>query len=81
MKNLISIDQIKANLPSEHSFLDYFLEYNDTGVNVVIISKFTGLRTVFYYSYIKECLFTLNKIVKVVPKGNPPNVEIITINI
>lgn len=79
MENLISIDQIKANLPSEHSFLDYFLEYTDNGLNVVLTSKFTGLRTVYYYSYIEECLFRLDKIVKVVPKGEPPNVEIKTI--
>lgn len=79
MKSLISIDQIKADLPSEHSLIDYFLEYTDNGLNVVLIGKYTGLRRVLYYSHIKEDLFRLDKIVRVIRKGNSPNVEIKTI--
>ena len=81
MDDLVSLNQIKANLPDYNTLIDYFLDYNNNGVNVVLVGRWTGLRTVlYYYYYVKNNLYRLNKIEKVVPEGKAPNVKLITIN-
>ncbi len=57
-------------------FLDFNFENDD--VLLIVEELFTQLRSVYFFSHIKNGKYKLFKIESAIPKGEPPNVELIT---
>jgi hypothetical protein len=72
---LYTLEEIK-NVNS--TLLNWFIDYEDLGLLLILEGKLTGLRTVLHYLYVDENQYKLIKIDKAIPNGNPPKVKLVT---